>query len=403
MSDVLYDLHATHTRPGPVFVIGDARSGTSLTCRLLRRYLKVSFGTESQFILRYLQRLPRYGDLRQDDNLRRLIGDIGRERFFERTFLNWRFVFDPEKAVADTVERSYAGVLNAIFLQLARHNRMVRWGDKTPQYNHDLAALDRLFPTAQFVHVVRDGRDVAVSLSQTAFGAKNACEAALGWQRTLEAIGAFGARLPPDRYHVVRYEELTSQPADTLASLSRFLGIDDRDGQLDSYVREHVWQDVRGGNSNKWQTALAPREIERFEGIAGRTLRSLGYPLALDGTARPVTVSEMMFWRLYGRLTRMSMAGYWEDNLYKLRLRTRRVGRPLAMTGTAQDQRAHLTAHAGSLRNVPAPAIHSHDESPRVSAPGLPVVRLSTPDAFMTRISAPIRRRRLPATRQTVG
>ena len=57
MSDVLHDLHVTHTRRSPVYVIGYPRSGTSLTCRLLRRYLKVSFDTESQFIVRYYRRL----------------------------------------------------------------------------------------------------------------------------------------------------------------------------------------------------------------------------------------------------------------------------------------------------------------------------------------------------------
>ena len=57
MSDVRYDLQVTHTRRSPVFVIGYARSGTSLTCQLLRRFLKVSFGTESQFIVRYHRRL----------------------------------------------------------------------------------------------------------------------------------------------------------------------------------------------------------------------------------------------------------------------------------------------------------------------------------------------------------
>lgn len=73
MSDLLHDLQVMHTRLAPVHVIGYPRSGRSLTCRLLRRYLKVSFGTESQFVVRYSRRLRRYGDFNDDSNLRRLI------------------------------------------------------------------------------------------------------------------------------------------------------------------------------------------------------------------------------------------------------------------------------------------------------------------------------------------
>ena len=75
LSEIL-DLNVRHTNNAPVFVIGAARSGTSILCSLIRRYLKTSFGTESQFIIRVHQALARYGDLRHDANLRRLVDDI---------------------------------------------------------------------------------------------------------------------------------------------------------------------------------------------------------------------------------------------------------------------------------------------------------------------------------------
>lgn len=170
MSDVLFDLHADHDRTTPVFVIGFARSGTSLLCRLMRRYLKVSFGTESQFILRYLALLPAYGDLEVDANVRRLLEDIGRERFFARSERNWGFRYDAGRAFGQLRGRRYRDVLDAVFGQLASHNGMVRWGDKTPAYNADLPALCALFPDAQFVHAVRDGRDVALSIDRLTNG-----------------------------------------------------------------------------------------------------------------------------------------------------------------------------------------------------------------------------------------
>ena len=338
VSDVLYDLQATHTRRSPVFVVGCARSGTSVTCRMLRRYLKVSFGTESQFILRYNRRLGDYGDLHDDRNVRRLIEDISRERFFVRSRRNWGFVFNPARACASLHGRTYSDVLHTIFHQLAEHNGMVRWGDKTPQYNEDLGALQELFPDAQFIHVVRDGRDVALSIQRTNFGAKNACEAAADWSRAIHAIDAFSHRVPPDRFFELRYEHLISRPADTMVALAGFLGIDDADGALETFIRTNIGKDIRQNNAGKWRRGLPARDVERFEGIAGDTLARTGYELAFKGLARPVSARERAYWRLRGRAARLVRTGYWKDNAYKLALRLRRRLPPVLRGTNASAQ-----------------------------------------------------------------
>jgi hypothetical protein len=320
MSDVLYDLHATHTRTSPVFVIGYARSGTSLICRLMRRYLKISFGTESQFILRYEQALPGYGDLSEDANLRRLFDDIATERFFIRCRNNWGFVFDVDRAVASVTHRSYAGVLEAICLQLAAHNGMSRWGDKTPRYSDNLDALLALFPDAQFVHIVRDGRDVSLSIRAVGFGPKNACECAEQWSDVIGKIRQFGARLPPGQYHEVRYEHLTASPLPSLQTLAAFLNLDASDEHWQE-VSRRLAGEVRADNTGKWRRAMSKGELRRFEGVAGAALHNYGYPLALDGTARRVSRSERLLWRIHGRAMRMSSPDHWRDSTYKLRLR----------------------------------------------------------------------------------
>lgn len=321
MSDVLHHVQATHTRHVPVFVIGYPRSGTSLTCRLLRRYLKVSFGTESQFIIRYKRRLGGYGDLRDDAQVRRLIADIATERFFERSRRNWGFVLDQDRAFAALRGRTYADVLHAIFGQLAVHNGMARWGDKTPQYNGDLGTLLELFPDAQFLHIVRDGRDVALSIRQTTFGPKNAAECAEDWRNAVLAIDAFASRLAPGQFLQVRYEDLIGDAAGTLRRVGGWLGIDDRDGALANVINTQVAHELLGNNTDKWRRCMHPRELQRFEGVAGPVLTQQGYDLALRGHARRLTVSELMFWRARGALTRLSLGGYWNDTLYKARLR----------------------------------------------------------------------------------
>jgi hypothetical protein len=323
MSDVLRDLQVTHTRENPVYVIGYPRSGTSVTCRLLRRYLKVSFGTESQFVVRYHRRLSRYGDLNDDDNLRRLIKDISAERFLTRSQRNFGFIFDPTRAFSEVEERSYSGVLHAIFSQLAEHNGMVRWGDKTPEYNNHLPLLRRLFPDAQFVHIVRDGRDVDLSIRRIGFGPKNAYETASQWARTLRTIRSFAGQLPSDQYFELRYEDLTDRPAEMLAALADFLGIDDSAGELRDYIRRRIASDVKTDNLGKWRRELPARDVERFEAIAGPQLAHFDYELVFGASARRISAPERVYWHLHGWTARLLMAGCWSDNWYKLRLRAR--------------------------------------------------------------------------------
>jgi hypothetical protein len=326
MSDVLFDLQAHHNRTNPVFVIGFARSGTSLLCRLMRRYLKVSFGTESQFILRYLALLPTYGDLAVDTNVRRLLEDIGHERFFVRSQNNWGFRYDPSRAFADLRGRSFRDVLDAVFGQLASHNGMDRWGDKTPSYNDNLSALYQLFPDAQFVHAVRDGRDVALSISHTSFGPKNACECAQHWAQTQQTIRMFAATIPPGQFHQVRYEDLTTQPLETLKTLGLFIGVQ-VDDAIVSAMQMRLPADVRAGNTGKWKQAMHPRELERFEGVAAHSLVAAGYALGLQGYARRIGAVERWSWRMHGRAVRLSRRDAWRDTGYRLRLRAVAVGR----------------------------------------------------------------------------
>jgi hypothetical protein len=214
-----------HSRVNPVFVLGQTRSGTSLTCRLLLDHLGINFGTESQFIARVHQRLDGYGDLRDDRRLRQLFEDIAKERFFERTRHNFGFCLDIDRAMRSLEERTYAGVVRAIFGQFANSQGLVRWGDKTPEYNRHLPLLRRLFPDAQYVHVIRDGRNVAVSMRKTGFGAKTALEAATEWMQCVERIQRFGRELPPDQFLEIRYEDLVAEPACTMERVAEFLGV----------------------------------------------------------------------------------------------------------------------------------------------------------------------------------
>ena len=324
MPEIL-DLPVQHTTRSPVFVIGAARSGTSILCTLLRRYLAISFGTESQFITRIYRTLPHYGNLRHDANLRRLVDDVAKSRCFERWTRRFGCTVDADLAYerAASGTRSFAGVLDAFFGQLADHHQMPRWGDKTPEYNFNLPVLLSLFPAAQFVHIVRDGRDVALSGFRMHFGAGNAYRAALQWRRTMLHVGHFCATLPPSQVCTLHYETLLREPADTLGDLARFLGIANTDAILPA-IAEDVPSQVRSENGGKWRTAMSLQDQRLYESVAGDELRAAGYPTP-HGVERRIGPMERAYWEAHHLVRKALRKHHWSDTLYRAGLRWRTV------------------------------------------------------------------------------
>ena len=321
-----------HTRSEPVFVIGSARSGTTLTCRLLLDHLGVNFGTESQFFLRYFRRLGAYQDLGDDARMRLLIADISRERFFARTRQNFGFVLDAERALRQLRGRTYPDLLRAMFEQFAQQHEMTRWGDKTPAYAADLPSLLQMFPDAQFVHVLRDGRDVAASVFRTPFGPKNAYEAAIAWRRSVTTIWNFGERQPADRFFELRYEHLVEDPVAALTPVARFLGIVDAERVVDG-AASRLRAQVRQRPRQSWRQHLAPGEVARFEALAAAELGRAGYELASGPPRRRPGAVSSCLWRMHGEWRRASMPGYWADNWYKFRVRSREALLPMRRVG----------------------------------------------------------------------
>ncbi len=316
-----------HRRKDPVFVVGHGRSGTSILASLIRKYLQVAFGTESQFFIRYYRQLARYGDLTHEPKRRLLVEDLSRERFFQRS-KKYGVRLDVDRAVREAEPHTYAGVLAAIMRQNAECQQMERWGDKTPVYTADLPVLQELFPTAQFIHIVRDGRDVALSGYQMHFGAKNAYAAARQWSNVLTQVQTFAAMVPKTAFMELRYEDLLTNPVGTFARIIAFLDIEDPDGQVSATVGQSAARDLRTGNFGKWKTDLSRREQDMFVAIAGPQLARYGYEAAAPTRSAPGHLGAF-YWEIDNVIRRMSTREYWADTVYKARLRLRARQLPL--------------------------------------------------------------------------
>ena len=288
----------------PFFIVGCPRSGTTLLRNLLRSHPRLTVPSESHFVPGFYRA---WGDPQDDAAARRLGARI--------LSLHWVRRWELELAPADFDGcRTYADVVTRLYHAYAVRDGATRWGDKTPAYAHEIPTLSQLFPDAQFLHVVRDGRDVACSLLRTGLGPRHVYTAAHYWRAHVEAGRRHGARLGPDRYRQVRYETLLGDLETTLRDVCAFLGepFDPRilvPSPLDWRTFPPTFGPKRAGhvsdtaivanNAGKWRNDMPADDVALFEAVAGRLLADLGYETA--GTRRIVGRAEALGWRLRDR------------------------------------------------------------------------------------------------------
>lgn len=185
----------------------------------------------------------------------------------------------------------------------------LRFAEKTPQNCFLLPFLSQAFPDAQFIHLIRDGRDAALSYSkqpwlqaaaegsgqmepggypfgpyprfwvepqrQGEFRAVSDLHRCIwGWRRHTEAALAYGRLLPPTRYHEIRYEALVNDPAAVSAQALDFLDV------VASSSRVAVLAEarrVRADSVGRWRAEFSAEQVAEVQAEAGDLLRRLGY------------------------------------------------------------------------------------------------------------------------------
>jgi hypothetical protein len=274
----------------PLFVLGVRRSGTTLLRVMLDRNSELAVPDESYFVPQ-LARRHRGGvdPAAFVDDLRRL-----------STLVEWGL--DPDAVGARLHPGMTAGeAIGAVFEAYAADRGKPRWGDKTPLYMQHLPLLERLFPTAKFVHLVRDGRDATISFLAVPAGImtagwgypRDARGFAAQWATEVCAARALGRRLGTDRYLEVRYEELVADPPATLRAVCRFGRLEYDDGML-GYVGETA--SARKAHQQRlnepprvgvrdWRAEMSAEDRAAFEAVAGDLLAELGYETAVRGSS----------------------------------------------------------------------------------------------------------------------
>lgn len=277
---------------GPVFVVGCPRSGTTLLYHML-----LSSGNFALFPLesRTFDILGRrFPNLLSPKRRARLVEYfIHTDNFtaagIERSVLESRTLSEC---------RNIADFLRIVMEEMCRKQGVSRWAEKTPYHVLYITEIKRLIPDALIVHIIRDGRDAALSMS--AFGLDNPYPWECGGRRLAMAVrwkwmvrkGRSGGREIGQDYYELHYEDLVEKPRETLVKLGGFIGQAlDYDGILQAGVGSVRQPETSfpGQHSNpvgRWKVQCSPGELAILEGAVGDCLEELGYVLASEPAER---------------------------------------------------------------------------------------------------------------------
>jgi hypothetical protein len=272
----------------PVFVLGCGRSGTTLLYHMLLSSGNFAvYRTESN-VINLLE--PRFGNLSVVRNKRRLLDAWYQTRLYTLSELEKEPL---EERVMNECKNG-GEFLSIIMEQMASKQGVERWADTTPEHLLHLHRIKETIPNALVIHIIRDGRDVALSTDKQGYIRRlpwdktpSVMVAGVYWEWMVNKGRKDGRDLGGD-YTEVHFEELVSRPKETLASLGSFI---EHDLDYDRIQKVGVGS-VRTPNSSfenyspetfnpagRWKNTYTPQNLMMFEGLVGGTLQELGYEL----------------------------------------------------------------------------------------------------------------------------
>lgn len=267
------------------FIAGEQRSGTTLLSEVLGKHSQVyidgySVGFRLVSCFKDYNRVLPYNASESQSAIQ-----------------SWLIENDYKGRLADLIDyenlekfpSAKAAIQDGIDSRLSAHAKKV-FGDKSPGIHHFMPELLTLIPKTKFIHVVRDGR--AVAHSQYKRTGKHVELAAQDWvdgtAKGLTNLAWLGA----DNYLILKYEDLLSEPENTVRSVCRFLNLDYEpamtaikvtDGQSDDYVLPSF----EVSKIDEYRSGLKDRQLSKIEKIEAPLLKYFGYQLINELPAGP--------------------------------------------------------------------------------------------------------------------
>ncbi|HKU70252.1 MAG TPA: sulfotransferase [Burkholderiales bacterium] len=272
----------------PFFVVSAPRSGSTLLRLMLDAHPRLAVPPPGWLFDMVYPYLFSYGDLREPANLLALAEDI----LATPTVGKWPGKPTAQALVEAAGAPTFADVYAALHRLYAKAAGKSRWGEKTPRNGFWMDEIRALFPDVQFIHIVRDGRDQAIDISDSMLLPYSVYTGASLWQRYVNAIRESASRLPAGAYCEIRYEDLCGNTEATVRKICTFLDEPFDAGMLSPHETRSAksWsghplhaktaQPISTRFCEMYKTRLPKGDVAVLDSLIGDTLKTFGYPLS---------------------------------------------------------------------------------------------------------------------------
>jgi hypothetical protein len=278
----------------PIFIVGVQRSGTTLLAAMLAAHSRMSCGPETHFFRRLLKNDA--GRLCNPQTWPRAavefvcsITHTSYQDDREKLLLEkYRLTPDQIEAYLANKEPLIDNILSSVTEQYMLNMGKCRWVEKTPDHIKSLDMIRKYFPQSPIIRIIRDPRDVAISMQRVPWGARSYFEGLLFWKHLDAKSADFFTN--DSLCYTLRYEDLVTTPQRELGALCHFIGEDFEEQMLDTSVtgkqinsrnvpwKDQVSQPVDPNRVAVWRTQLSPAENQIAEALLGDRLDSYNYP-----------------------------------------------------------------------------------------------------------------------------
>ncbi len=257
----------------PIFVVGAERSGTTLLELMLHGHSQVAWAGEFEYAVDFVAEQNSWPPL----------------AIYHAFLATDRMFLAPGFFVNKKLD--YPDLVNSFLIQ-ARDRAKRPIVGATVHRNFD--RLQRLWPQASFIHLVRDGRDAARSRIEMGW-AGNVWTASHAWLKVEQLWDGMKESIPAERRLEIRYEDLARSPVETLTAICKFIGVEYESSMLD-YPNHSTYAHPDPKFTEQWRKKLSGRELGLLESSIGPMLATRGYP---PSEVAAVTISPVLRRRLW--------------------------------------------------------------------------------------------------------
>lgn len=274
-----------HCTSSPIFIIGVGRSGTTLLRLMLDSHSHIAIPPESHFFVPYYRKYKV-----RDLGGKQEVLEVAQQILSEPRVRRWDLAIHPEQLDLRNCTNLPA-IIEEIYRLYAKKCGKEIWGDKTPIYSQYIYMLEKMFPTARYIHIIRDGRDVALSIMNQPWGPDDFVSAMEYWARNITCTRSMLQMLPEDRFVELRFEQLVADPEAEIKRIAGFLGVAFEPDMVHAYanraskkmgalihsVHPHLKEAPSMNQVFKWKQQLNSADQALAHQVAGSELEELGY------------------------------------------------------------------------------------------------------------------------------